>query len=509
MPIIGKLIKKTNEISYKRSLNKGKEYYHQVITLVKLLEKAKNTKFGKEHLFKTALLEDEAVDAFQRNVPITEYNEYYENWLKDCIEGKRDIVWPGRIRHYALSSGTTGSPSKRIPITIQTIRSFQKTTMKQLSTLHELDLPDAFYEASILVIGGSTKLEKKETHIEGDLSGILKKYTSPVVTPFTKPGEKITRLKDWNEKLELMVEKAPEWNIGTIAGVPSWCILLMEKVIDRYNLKSIHDIWPNFRVYMHGGVFMAPYVSRLKKVLGQEVHCLDTYLASEGYFGYQVAPDRKGIELLLNNGIFFEFVPFNSDYFKEDGTLQNPNEALALNEVEEGVDYALVISTNAGLWRYMIGDLVRFVNKDRFEIIITGRIKQFVSLVGEHLSLDNINTAIDLTGKQYSTDFTEFCLFADENELRHYWFIGLDDEVVDPSEVMEKLDKKIGEINDDYYSSRKYNLKDPVLRIIPTNAFYGFLESIGKLGAQNKFPRVLNKAQSEKWLSYLENNGYN
>ena len=189
--------------------------------------------------------------------------------------------------------------------------------MKQLSTLHELDLPDAFYEASILVIGGSTKLTKKESHIEGDLSGILKKYTSPVVTPFTKPGEKITRLKDWNEKLELMIEKAPEWNIGTVAGVPSWCILLMEKVIERYNLKTIHDIWPNFHVYMHGGVFMAPYVSRLKKVLGQDVHCLDTYLSSEGYFGYQAAPGRKGMELLLNNGIFFEFIPFNSDYFKD------------------------------------------------------------------------------------------------------------------------------------------------------------------------------------------------
>jgi hypothetical protein len=509
MPIIGKLIKKTNEISYKRSLNKGKQYYHQVIKLVKLLEKSKNTKFGKQYQYKNILLEDEVVEAFQAKVPITEYNEFYENWLKDCIEGKRDIIWPGRIRHYALSSGTTGSPSKRIPITIQTIRSFQKTAMKQLSTLHELDLPEKFYEASILVVGGSTKLTKMETHIEGDLSGILKKYTSPVVSPFTKPGEKITRLKDWNQKLELMVEKAPEWNIGTVAGVPSWCILLMEKIIDRYNLTTIHDIWPNFHVYMHGGVFMAPYVSRLKKVLGQEVHCLDTYLASEGYFGYQVSSDRQGMELLLNNGIFFEFVPFNSDYFKEDGTLQNEYHALALNEVEEEIDYALVISTNAGLWRYMIGDLVRFVDKERFEIIITGRIKQFVSLVGEHLSLDNINTAIHLIGKEENTNFTEFCLFAHEKELRHFWFIGVDNEEHDSTEVMQRLDKKISEINDDYASSRKYNLKQPILKIISTQAFYGFLESIGKLGAQNKFPRVLNNDQTEKWLNYLENNGYN
>jgi hypothetical protein len=507
MPIIGKLIKKTTEISYKRSMNKSKEYYHQVITLVKLLEKAKNTKFGKQYQYKKILVGDEVVDDFQANVPITEYNEFYENWLKDCIDGKRDIIWPGRIRHYALSSGTTGSPSKRIPVTIQMIRSFQKTSMSQLTNIHELDLPEAFYEASLLVVGGSTKLTKMPTHIEGDLSGILKKYTSPVVAPFTKPGEKITRLKNWNEKLELMVEKAPEWNIGTVLGVPSWCILLMEKVIERYNLKTIHDIWPNFHVYMHGGVFMDPYFARLNKVLGRDVHCLDTYLSSEGYFAYQVAPDRKGMELLLKNGIFFEFVPFNSEFFKEDGTLQDHYAALALNEVQEGVDYALVISTNAGLWRYMIGDLVRFIDKDRFELIITGRIKQFVSLVGEHLSLDNINHAVDAAGKELGMEFMEFCLFAHEEELRHYWFIG-SDESMDASVAMKKIDQNISELNDDYASSRKYNLKDPVLTFIPTKVFYGFLESIGKLGAQNKFPRVLNPDQTKLWLTFLKQKGY-
>lgn len=507
MPIIGKLIKKSTEISYKRSQNKSKEYYHQVITLVKLLERAKNTKFGRTYHFKSALIDDETVDFFQSKVPITEYNEYHDNWLKDCIDGKRDIVWPGRIRHYALSSGTTGSPSKRIPVTINMIRSFQKTSIKQMATLHELGLPEEFFQASILVVGGSTKLVKMDTHIEGDLSGILKKYTSPVVSPFTKPGEKITRLKNWEEKLELMVEKAPEWNISVLAGVPSWCILLVERIIERYNLKSIHEIWPNFRVYMHGGVFMKPYLPRLEKVLGNDVYCLDTYLASEGYFAYQTSVERKGMELLLNNGIFFEFVPFNSEYFKDDGTLRNPHEAFTLNEVEEGVDYALVISTNAGLWRYMIGDLVRFINKECHEIIISGRIRQFVSLVGEHLSLANINEAILKTGEHYEADFSEFCLFADGNDLRHNWFIGCEKEL-NEAEVMAKIDHEINLTNDDYASSRKYNLKDPVLKIIPSKAFYEYMESIGKSGAQNKFPRVLNEGQTKKWLEFLKTNNY-
>ncbi len=299
-----------------------------------------------------------------------------------------------------------------------------------------------------------------------------------------------------------MVEKAPEWNIGVVAGVPTWCIFLIEKIIERYQLKSIHEIWPNFHVYMHGGVFMKPYLPRINKVLGDKVHCLDTYLASEGYFAYQAATDREGMELLLNNGIFFEFIPFNSDYFTDDGSLRNPHQAFTLNEVEEGVDYAIVISTNAGLWRYMIGDLVRFVDKDNYEIIITGRIRQFVSLVGEHLSLDNINNAIQYVGERYSSDLSEFCLYADGDELRHYWFLGSSGDL-NEEEVMKSIDKEICNLNDDYASSRKYNLKDPVLKIMPNETFYEFMSSIGKSGAQNKFPRVLNGNQTKLWMDFL------
>jgi hypothetical protein len=502
MPIIGKLIKKTTEISFKRNFHKGKEYYHQVITLVKLLEKARKTQFGRVYKFADVLVEDEVVDAFQKNVPITEYNEFYEKWLVGCIEGKKNIIWPGRIRHYALSSGTTGSPSKRIPITVSMIRSFQKTSLKQLTTLHQLDLPEEFFVASMLAVGGSTKLANCETHIEGDLSGILKKYTSPVVAPFAKPGDKIARLKKWDEKLELMIEKAPEWNIGIMAGVPSWCIMLLEKIVERYDLESIHDIWPNFRVYVHGGVFMKPYMNRFNKVIGKEVVTLDTYLASEGYFGYQVSPERKGMELLLNSGIFFEFVPFNSDYFEDDGSLRNRHEAFTLNEVEEGVDYALVITTNAGLWRYLIGDLVRFVDRERHEVIITGRIKQFLSLVGEHLSLDNINNAINIVADRRKIEISEFCIYAEEKELRHRWYIGVDVEV-NKEDLMAEIDREICLANDDYAAVRKYSLKQPIIDLVPTHKFYDFLNQIGKSGSQNKFPRVLNSNQIEKWLSFI------
>jgi hypothetical protein len=209
----------------------------------------------------------------------------------------------------------------------------------------------------------------------------------------------------------------------------------------------------------------------------------------------------------MNNGIFFEFVPFNSDYFDENGELINPNKAYTISEVKEGVDYALVITTNAGLWRYLIGDLVRFVDLEAHEIIISGRIKQFLSLCGEHLSLDNINQALMNVSHAQGVKISEYTLFADEEKQLHHWFVG-SDVPFDQELILEELDKALSLLNDDYAYVRKYNLGKPLLTIVPTATFYGFLESLGKLGAQNKMPRVLNKDQAEKWKAFTISNGY-
>lgn len=502
MPIIGKLIKKTTEISYRRNARKGVEYRHQLESLRFLLESAKNTKFGLYYSFHNFVSKPDMVSSFQKNVPISSYELFYENWLKETIAGANDHTWKGKIKYYALSSGTTGSPSKRIPVTLEMIRSFQRTSMRQLSILHELKLPENFYSASILTVGGSTKLVKKGKHIEGDLSGILKKHTSLILTPFTRPGNRIASVKDWNEKLKLIIEKAPKWNIGIIAGIPSWCILLMERIVEHYKLRNIHEIWPNLEVYVHGGVFMEPYIGRLEKISGKKVNLLDTYLASEGYFAYQKSLHSKGMKLLLNNGIFFEFVPFNSDYFDENGELINQHDAFTISQVKEGVDYALLISTNAGLWRYLIGDLVRFTDVNSYEIKITGRIKQFLSLCGEHLSLDNINQALLAVSKEMNINVSEYTIFADAENSQHNWFIGSQDSF-DKKRFAECMDKKLAELNDDYAYVRKYNLQRPNFKFIPDQTFYDFLEFLGKIGAQNKMPRVLNKDQSEKWLQFL------
>jgi len=279
--------------------------------------------------------------------------------------------------------------------------------------------------------------------------------------------------------------------------------MLMERIVEYYKLDTIHDIWPNLHVYVHGGVFMEPYLERLSKISRHKINLLDTYLASEGYFGYQNEGSRKGMKLLMNNGIFFEFIPFNSEYFDESGKIKPKAQAYTVSQVKEGVDYALVISTNAGLWRYLIGDLVRFVDTEEYEIIITGRIRQFLSLCGEHLSLGNINQGLLETGKKFNIQFSEFTIYADAERQCHSWFLGASDLQVNPDEIMNYLDGVLCRLNDDYKSARKYSLAMPNIKIVKPELFYSYMESIGKIGSQNKMPRVLNTEQSEMWLRFI------
>lgn len=506
MPIIGKLLKKTTEITYKRTANRGLDYKDQLKTLKRLLRFASKTDYGAHHGFEEILEEEDMVVSFQRQVPITDYEKFHKEWLHRAIDGERDVAWPGVVKYYALSSGTTGSPSKRIPVTKQMIRSFQRTTLMQFTSISELNLPEVFFQKSFLAVGGSTKLEKVDNHIEGDLSGILKKHTSIVLLPLTKPDSATAEIKNWNEKLDKLVEMAPSWDISTIAGVPSWCIMLMERIIERYKVDNIHEIWPNLELYVFGGVYVEPYLSRLDKVCGRPIHLRNTYLASEGYFAYQKHSESEGMQLLLKNGIFFEFIPFSRENFDEYGNINESAQALTINEVVTGVDYALVISTNAGLWRYMIGDLVQFTNLERREIKISGRIKQYLSLVGEHLSLDNINIAIKKASKELIVDIPEFCLFADTEKQCHRWYFGTC-ETTGNELVMKTVDLMLGELNDDYRAVRKYGtLKDPIATCTDMKLFYKFMEGKGRFSSQSKFPRVMNETQSKEWLEFLEAN---
>ena len=481
----------------------------QLKVLQKLLEKARFTQFGQLYRFDDILLSKHPGKAFQKNVPLYDYTRIHNEWWYKAMDGTPDVCWPGVIKYFALSSGTSEASSKYIPITRDLLRSNTFTSLKQLFTLTRyVNLPASSIGKGWLILGGSTQLQKGPTYYAGDLSGIQQRKI-----PFWflglglyKPGKKIARVKDWSEKLEEIVENAPNWDIGFIIGVPAWLQLCMEKIIERYKLNNIHEMWPNLGFYVHGGVAMEPYKRGFEKILGKPIIYIETYLASEGFLAYQTRQGTKGMQLVLNNNIFFEFVPFDENNFDADGNMVEEPEVLMIHEIELNRDYAILISTNAGAWRYAIGDTVKLVDKERNEIIITGRTKHFLSLVGEHLSVDNMNKAIEMVSSELNVYIPEFTVAGVpfESAFAHNWYLACDDEA-DEKVLMDHIDKKLKELNDDYEVERKHALKSVSAVVLPEKVFLDFMHSKGKIGGQHKFPRVLKGKMLQEWESFLGN----
>jgi hypothetical protein len=262
-------------------------------------------------------------------------------------------------------------------------------------------------------------------------------------------------------------------------------------------------------VYAHGGVAFEPYKKSFERLLGKPIHYMETYLASEGFIAYQSRSGTNSMELVLNNGIFIEFVPFNDKNFDAEGNIVDNPQTLLLNEVKENVDYAILLSTNAGTWRYLIGDTIKFTNVENSEIIITGRTKHFLSLCGEHLSVENMNSAIKNVSQELNLPIKEFTVLGVPygTLFAHHWFIGTDEEV-DAYQIKTMIDAKLKEINDDYEVERRHALKDIFVSVLPSSVFLGWMERQGKIGAQNKFPRVLKKEKAEDWMKYLREGSF-
>jgi len=513
MAILGTLLKKgirlrdslVQEYSSPLDLQKGE--------LKKLLIKAKDTEFAKKYNFDLILKEfkkgeHDFYTAFTKQIPIYNYNTIYSEWWYRLKGGEEDITWPGAIRHFALTSGTSGAASKYIPITKDMVKAIRKTGVRQILTLSKYDLPDKLFTKGILMLGGSTDLEFNGTYFSGDLSGITTGRLPIWFQRFYKPGKKISKNKNWGEKLEQIVDKAPDWDIGIIVGVPAWLQILLEKIIERYNLKTIHDLWPNLRIFVHGGVSFEPYKQGFERLLEKPLIYMETYLASEGFLAFQAIPDSRSMRLVLNNGIFHEFIPFNEENFDSEGEILPHAKPLKIDEIEEETDYALLISTCAGAWRYLIGDVIRFSSKEESEIYITGRTKHFLSLCGEHLSMDNMNKAVELVSEEMNLNIREFTVLGlpHGSLFMHHWFVGSDDEV-DHAALLSQIDEKLKQLNDDYVVERKHALKEVKLTVLSPSVFYDWLRSKGKEGGQNKFPRVLKGEKAEQWLGFLKENG--
>lgn len=479
----------------------------QLRVLKKLLRRARYTAFGQKNKFEQILLSRHPGKTFQQNVPTYNYNKIYKEWWYQTLDGKEDICWPGKIKYFALSSGTSESASKYIPITNDLLKGNKVIMIKQLlSLLTYQGISLSSIGSGMLTLGGSTDLQKGPGYYAGDLSGITAKKSPFWFQPFYKPGKKIAREKDWNKKLVDIVEKAPDWDIGFLAGVPAWIQMCLEMVIEKYKVKNIHEIWPNLTFFVHGGVSFEPYKVGFEKLLGKPITYVETYLASEGFLAWQDKQNAKGMRLSYNQHIFFEFVPFDENNFDADGEMVENPEALMIHEVEEGKDYALLISTNAGAWRYLIGDTVRFVDKENAEIIITGRTKHFLSIVGEHLSVDNMNKAIHLVSEEFNLSIPEYGVRGEnvDSLFGHHWFVACDQDV-DGVALAKAIDEKLITLNDDYAIERKSALKRIRVTVLKENVFMDFMQAKGKIGGQHKFPRVLKGDVLKDWEIFIQN----
>ena len=508
MPILGSIIKTAFSLRQlpmdkKKNSDPAKTQRKE---LKKLLIKAQETAFGERYNFPDILIQKDLIRSFQEKVPIHDYHSMFTNWWYRSLNGEPWVTWPGRVKYFALTSGTSESSSKHIPVTPDMLKAIRKASIRLLMTTTKYNFPDEFYEKGILMIGGSTHLQFNGTYYKGDLSGITASNIPFWFQHFYKPGHRISRQQEWSVKLYDIVRKAKDWDIGVMVGVPAWIQIILEKIISHYQLKNIHEIWPNLSAYVHSGVSFEPYIKSFEGLLGRPIVYNESYLASEGYIAFQQPENKCIMTMILDNGLFFEFIPFNEKNFDLDGNLLPNPVALTIDHIEEGKEYALLLSSCAGAWRYLIGDTLKFVNREKAEIILTGRTRHYLNLCGEHLSEDNMTRAICMLQDELNVTINEFTVGGIHygNLFAHKWYLGTDDPL-SPGRASSKLDEYLKTLNDDYRVERTEAIREVFAEVIPLHVFYDWMKLRGKEGGAHKFPRVLNHIQLKEWENFIKN----
>lgn len=508
MAFIGEIIKKTVEIADKIFTN-PEPVEAQKDALKQLLKKAENTSFGKFYQFKKLLSAyGDLRKSFSEAVPYHSYNSMLDRWWYKVLDGGEDITWPGKVKYFAVTSGTT-SKKKHIPVTDEMLKSIRRAGIQQIKGVADFGLPAEFFEKELLLFGSSTDLKKVNNHYEGEISGISASQLPFWFEGYYRPGKEISSINDWDKRVEALAKKAADWDIGGISGIPSWIELMLKRVIEYHNLKNIHEIWPNFMVFTSGGVAFEPYKKSFDRIIGKPIIIIDTYLASEGYLATQIRKNTSSMALITDNGIYFEFVPFTEDNIDEEGNIRSGVKSLNIEEVEEGVEYVLVISTVAGAWRYMIGDTIEFTDKSRAEIIITGRTKHFLNVVGSHISVIQMNKAIKELAEEFNTNIKEFTVAAilEKDNYMHRWYLGVEDEdnaKKDNDKMAQRLDEIFKENNKNYKVARTKALKSVEVKCIPNKIFSLWSEQSKQKGGQVKTPRVMKKEDFKEWEEFVE-----
>lgn len=490
MPVINSII---NLINYKR-LAQIDEFRRFPIDVQnkqfsELIDTAKNTEFGKKYSFR----EIRNYQKFAERVPINDYDGL-KPYIERILKGEQNILWPTDVRWFAKSSGTTSDRSKFIPITKEALDECHFRSGKDIYAVFSDQNPDTkIYTGKTLALGGSHQVnDHSDKSFAGDLSAVLLRNLPFWTYIYKLPNLDIALMEEWEEKIERIAQSTIKNAVSNIVGVPSWFLVLLRRVLEIAGKSDISEVWPSLELFIHGGVSFDPYRATYKKLISNpNMKYMETYNASEGFFAMQDEPDKRDMLLMLDYGIFYEFIPM------EELDKSFPK-AIPLSEVEVGKNYALVITSNSGLWRYMIGDTVMFTSTTPYKIKITGRTKHFINAFGEEVIIDNAENALKKACEQTGAEIREYTAapryFGDSKNAAHQWLF----EFINPPDDLDKfvriLDETLREINSDYDAKRYKNmtLGPPEVVVMKDGAFYNWLKSKQKLGGQHKIPRLAN-----------------
>lgn len=466
-------------------------------TFKQILGHAKNTAFARDHGF----TEIQSYEDFKKRVPIADYEEL-RPYIDRVVSGEPDVLWPGKPLYLAKTSGTT-SGVKYIPISKESMPEHIKAARNALFCyIHETGNSE-FIDGRIIFLQGSPLLERKKGINTGRLSGIVANHVPAYLQKNRLPSYKTNCIEDWEEKVDAIVEETINEDMRLISGIPPWVQMYFDKLKIRSGGKKIGDIFPHFSLFVYGGVNFEPYRARLEESIGRRVDSIETYPASEGFIAFQDSQKEKGLLLLLDAGIFYEFIPAE-EYFNENPT------RISLEDVELDRNYAIILNTNAGLWGYSIGDTIKFVSKDPYRILVTGRIKHYISAFGEHVIGEEVEHAILSVASEENVEITEFTVAPqvspEEGGLPyHEWFVEFAKAPHDIDQFRLKVDQALQQKNTYYFDLVEGKILQPlVMRQMEADAFRNYMKSQGKLGGQNKVPRLSNDRniaqELKKWI---------
>ena len=469
--------------------------------LLNLINSAKDTFIGKKYDFNS--IKD--YQTFSDRVPVFSYEEFADK-IDLVRKGKNNIFWSSKIKWFAKSSGTTNAKSKFIPVSDESLEDCHYAAAKDLLCMYLNNNPNSqLFTGKSLRLGGSKSPYEKNGTFYGDLSAILID-NMPFWAEFSStPSNKTSLMEDWNYKIEAIINETINENVTSLAGVPSWMLVLLNKILKESNKEYISEIWPNLEVYFHGGVSFKPYLNQYDTIINKNsMQYYEIYNASEGFFAIQYENNSNELLLMLDYGIFYEFIPMK--------TYGSKNEKIIpLNEVEKGINYAILITTNAGLWRYKIGDTVKFTSLDPYKIVVSGRTKHFINVFGEEVIIENTDNVINKLSSNYNleiVDYTVAPIFMETNKKgAHQWFIEFKNIPSEKINIAEIIDEELKSENSDY-DAKRYNdftLKKPEIVISKKGVFLKWLKLNNKMGGQNKIPRLSNERKFIDSLIKLNN----